>query len=111
MTTSNEIKLSETALSVFETDVAELALDPFAYGLDEDETHAYLALYYSIDWKRARLIVPEGRQARAAIASLLTDLANNYDDEVESRRAPDLAFAARARTVLTNLAWKVASSD
>lgn len=108
---SNEIKLSETALSVFETDVYELAEDPESFGLDEDETTAYQALAACVDLDRAVLVIPESAQERRLVADLLTDLANGYDDALEHQRdqwgPEELRFAVTARRVMTSLASKV----
>lgn len=104
------IRLSDTLRSVFETDVAELALDPDAFGLDSDESLAVRLIAGHIH--RGSFAVPESAHDAAIVRSELIAMANGYDDvaigltpgDGEARR-----FARLARDGLSALAYRIGS--
>lgn len=110
-------KIPKTALSVLHTDVVELARDPEAYGLGEEESVGYRALLQMIDGdtlvvEEVQLLQvgePQAAMLRCeSVVELLTDLANAYDDMVEyGVGGEDPKFSRAASRSLGTLATKV----
>lgn len=107
MTRARSRKIAESAFSVFETDVFELAEDPESFGLTPEDRDRYAALDRAIDREAMRLILPVDRERCDLVASLLLDLANLYDEIAEDRDSDPLtrSHARIARKSLSTL-WK-----
>jgi len=104
---TRSIKLNETVQSVIETDVIEQAMNPDWFGLDEEEAFLYQNLLDYLSAGLERLIIPDTLQESDAIAALLTDLSNGYDDAVEYEISDDPKFDKRAGRSLCTLAGNV----
>lgn len=100
------VPLADSALSVIETDVTELARDPLGFGLTTEEAQVYELLADAVDGRR--LLVPVDRVDCYAMADLLDNLSNAYDDQAEyGYGAVDRRFARAAARSLGTAASKV----
>jgi hypothetical protein len=97
------LPITESAFSVFETDVMELADDPEAFGLTAKEASVRQLLCNCIHGRR--LVVPVHEQSRGELADLLTELSNSYDDQAEA--GVDARFNRNAARSLATLATKL----
>ncbi len=98
------VRLSDTAVSVFETDIAELADDPEGHGLNADEARTVRLIAACIDG--SRFVRPDSADDVATICGELTDMANGYDDVVVGNTPGDgdqRRFAKHARDALQGL--------
>jgi len=105
--------ITKTAWSVLETDVFELAQDPDAFGLDEEEAEAYILLANSVKPSQYTdgagvLYVPASSREQMLLWNLLLELSNMYDDIAEKgSKHGDARFARMASKSLGTLAGKM----
>lgn len=100
------VKLSETLISVFETDVLEQSADPEEFFLDSSEALAIKLL--AAAFTGTHLLIPANPKERDLMRDWLVDQANFYDDVAEYKIGPeDPKFARRAAKGLTTLSLKL----
>ena len=97
------IPISPTVAAVIETEVLDLAADPGAFGLDDDETTAYQLLARCYRGRSLEVSADD----RATVSRLLLDLCNGADDRVEYGQSADPVFDRRAVRSLSSLIGKV----
>ncbi len=85
-------KIPRLALSALETDVLEVAADPEGYGLDAEETAAYVALAGAV--RGQALHVPSNPTDRDRVQCLLLELGNNLNEQAEAGHDPKFSRAA-----------------
>ena len=102
-------KIADSAFSVLQTDVFELAIDPDAFGLSPDEARVYALLCSHV--RGTRLHVPADPSDCDALAGLLCDLSNSYDEQAERKvgeGVENARFCRNASRSLSTLSVKLA---
>lgn len=92
---SESIKLGREAAAIFETEVAEVAADPEAHGLDlmdpkdGDEIDMYLlANRLYMDAPKGRILKPQYRDEADLLFRFSTELSNSYDHLADPKHGP-----------------------
>lgn len=99
-------RLSDTAQSVFETEVLGQTEEEFALYDDEAVSRGVRALGNRLSGKT--LLAPESLSEAEDVASALTWLSNYFDSQLETGQGEsDRQFLARARKVTQELASRV----
>lgn len=94
------------AQAVFQTQIAELAADPEAHGLDEDETRAY-TLAASL-YNDGRLRIPSTLEDGITLIRLFNDISNAEDEIAEGNAGPHAKHTAEERRMARHAAQGMA---
>jgi hypothetical protein len=100
------IKLSQSVLSVIETDVVELEKDPSRHGLTPEEARAYRLVMKNLEGDH--LTVPADPDEIEAMSDVFGDLSNTFDDYAEYGGPGEKKFNRAAAKSLSSVAMKLA---